>query len=211
MKRAKDEKSNVPKGYIHVPGVGLVQLKRMLMKSYYYGVPIPQDVDSDMTIGLFCGHIGEREWTNFTRPRMLPVGHEAVICKVSLAVRPTAEIKVVDVFTALQFGDMQIRIGAVDEFIREPLSFFPITLYGEIAAREDDLLQRLAVTREIEDEMDEDERRRIMKVLSGIAIPASIGESMLIDGNIDLRKELYGTPPFTLYVILHTITTTPVR
>ena len=81
----------------------------------------------------------------------------------------------------------------------------------KIAAREDDLLQRLAIEREIKDEMDEEERRRIMKAMTGLAIPTMIGESQPIDGDIVLRKALYGTPQFTLYVILHTLTIRPMR
>lgn len=205
----KKGKEQTPPGYIHIPGVGDVKVTRVMMKSYYYGVAIPQDIDADATAGLFDGHIGDREWTNFTRPRALPIGHEALIYKVSLAVKPTAQTKIFDVFSALQFGDLKIIIGA-DEFVREPLSFFPVTLYGEIAAREDDILQRLAVSREIAGKADDKERSRLMKLLSGIGIPANVMESQIVDGAIDLRKALYGTPAFVLYVVLHTITTVPI-
>lgn len=198
------------RSYVYVPGKGEIEVRRLLMKSYYYGVPIPQDIDAGSTIGLFCGHIGDRQWTNFTRELMLPVGHEAIIYKVSLAVKPTEKTRIVDVFTALQLGDLEIKIGR-DEFVSEPLSFFPVTLYGEIAAREDDPLQRLALVKEIDQEADEEEVARLQRLLSGIAIPAHIQESQALYGDIHLRKELYGTPAFTLYVILHTITVRPIR
>ena len=206
-----DDTPNAKPGMVFVPSLGWIALKRVALKSYYYGVAIPQDIEADATIALFDGHIGDREWTNFTRPRMLPVGHTATLFKVSLAVKPTAETRIVDVFSALQFGDLNINIGAVDEFVSEPLSFFPVTLYGEIAERQGDILQPIALDVQLKRDVPYDEQKEIMGALSGIGIPCEIGESQMIDGSMDLRKGLYGSPAFVLYVVLHTITSMPVR
>lgn len=219
MKRRKDGSAiDAKQGHVLVPGRGWVELRSMIIKAYYYGIQIPQDIDSNAVIGLFSGHIGDLEWTNFTRPRMLPAGHEATIFRVSLAVRPTTETRIVDVYNALQSGDIRIGVGArwdEEDLLCEPLAFFPVVIYGEIAARKDDLLQRLALTidihRDAEGNFDEEQIPRLMKLLSGYGIPAAVGESQIIDGNINLRKALYGTPAFKLYVILHTITTRPLR
>lgn len=211
MRSGKDQRaSGTPPEGGNFDGFGRVHMTRLVMRSYYYGVGIPQDVDSDATIGLFEGHIGDRQWTNLTRPGRLPVGHTAMLFKVSLAVKPTEETRILDVFSALQLGDLRITIGS-DEFLREPLSFFPVTLYGEIAAREADPLRRLAVSIEVKHGVDDEEQKRLLRRLSGIAIPTMIGYEQLIDGAIDLNSRLYGTPAFVLYVCLHTITVEPIR
>ena len=88
MKNSGPPTSHRP-GEIYVPGLGMRTFTRMLMKSYYYGIPFPQDFEQGATIGLFDDHIGDPLWTNLTRPRMLPVGHKATIFKVTLAVKPT--------------------------------------------------------------------------------------------------------------------------
>ncbi len=181
------------------------------MKSYYYGVPIPQDVKVNATTALFGGHIGDKEWTNFTRPNMIPKWHRSLVYKVSLAVKPTAEVKVVDIFRALQLGELTINVRHQEPFISEPLSFFPVTIYGEMAARENDLAAQVSLPTTETGELDEQASKAAMRALSKMAIPIDLDDSVIIDGEIDLRKELYGTPPFVLYVILHTVTKIPLR
>ena len=205
---SKDKKA--PPGHVYVPGRGLVEISQYVMKSYYYRITIPQDINAGATIGLFCGHIGEAEWTNFTRERMFPVGHSTILYKVSLAVKPNRDTKVFDVIEALQLGQLTIRTGA-NEFLSEPLSFFPVSIYGETASREKDPLARLGLEIRLCTSENMEEARRVMWLISGIEIPLSVGESQTIDGDVDLHKDLFGSPKFGLYIVLHTITQKPLR
>lgn len=211
-KPASAEERQAPGGkQIYIEAIGQwVSVKCTVIKSYYYAIPVPQDFEAGLTADLFDANIGDLEWTNFQMPERLPAGHEAMIFKVSLAVRPTAEVRIVDIFTVLQHGHITIQIGDT-EFINEPLSFFPVTVYGEIAARENDLLQSLALVTAIPDVITDEERHKLMAALSGIAIPTWIAESQPITGCIDLGEGAYGTPGFDLFVVLHTITKMPMR
>lgn len=217
MRRKKDKEPEEKrpeekrKGQVYIEAIDQwVEVRRTVAISYYYAIQVPQDVESRMIIRLFLDHLGDPEWTNFARPEMLPVGHEALIYKVSLSVRPTAEVRIVDIITALQNGSIAIRIGA-DEFINEPLCFFPVTVYGEIAARENDLLQSLAMMTEFPDGMIGEKWEKFRASFSGIAIPSWIAESERIAGCVDLGKGAYGTPGFDLFVVLHSITKMPIE
>lgn len=206
-------KENNHSGAIYIEGRGWVDIRQWCMKSYYYRIMIPQDIDTGATIGLFCGNIGDKEWTNFTRERMLPVGHEAVIYRVSLVARPEKHTFLIDIMTALQLGHLTILINR-EEFISEPLSFFAVNLFGEMASREKDPLARLALEIHLAtDKSGEftEEAKRIISKMTGIEMPHFLPESCLIDGDIDLEKELYDIKPFGLYVVLHTITQKPLR
>ena len=209
-------------GAIFVEGRGWVDLRQWCMKSYYYRVMIPSNIartgsntDAGMTIGLFCDHIGDKEWTNFARERMLPEGHEAVIYRVSLVARPERHTFLIDVMTALQLGHLTISTEG-EEFISEPLSFFACNLFGEMASREKDPLARLAIEIHLattEGGEFTDAAKRIVSKTTGIEMPCLLQNQMCIDGHIDLKKELSGLTrkPFGLYVVLHTITQKPLR
>ena len=197
-------------GHVYIPGEGVYAIRNLYMKSYYYRIAIPQDINAAATIGLFCGHIGDSEWTNIPRNRMFARGHEVILYKVSLAVKPNEDTKVFDVIKALQYGHLTIRHRG-EEFISEPLSFFPVSLYGEVASRERDPLARLALETEIPRDLGEEAARHVAKLISGIDIPLYLSESQTIDGDVDLQQDLFGSPKFGLYIILHTITRKPVR
>ncbi len=135
MKDERHDREKHGPGVVYIDAINeWVSLSWWEMKSYYYGVPIPQDMEANMTAGLFGGHIGDKEWTNFTRPNMIPKWHRSLVYKVSLAVKPTAAVKVADIFRALQLGELTINVRHQEPFISEPLSFFPVTIYGEMAA-----------------------------------------------------------------------------
>jgi len=198
-------------GSVDIPGVGVREFREWCMKSYYYRITIPQEVDANATIGLFCGHIGDKEWTNFTRERMTPVAHETLIYRVSLVARPEKHTFLIDLMTALQSGHLTILIDG-EEFISEPLSFFAVNLFGEMTARENDPLARLALETQIATNVSGDFKevaKWTIRKISAIAIPEFLPESHHIDGYIDLDKKLYGLKPFGLYVVLHTITQKP--
>jgi len=208
----KKQKTLAP-GEVDVPGVGVRKFKQWCMKSYYYRITIPQDIDANATIGLFCGHIGDKEWTNFERACMLPVGHEALIYRVSLIARPEKHTFLIDVMRAVLSGHLTILTDG-EEFISEPLFFFAVNLFGEMTSREKDPLARLALETQIatnESGGFKEVAKWISRKISGIAIPLFLPESCSIDGHIDLEKKLYGVKPFGLYVVLHTITQKPLR
>ncbi len=207
-----EKKDEIRPGRVYIPAIdNWVELNSWQLKSYYYGVSIPQDMEADMTIGLFEGHIGDKEWTNFTRPNMIPKWHRSLIYKVSLAVGQTADVKIVDVFRALQLGVLTIKVRGQEPLISEPLSFFPVTIYGEMAERKDDLSTRVALLSSESGGLDQETARPILNAISKMALPIDLDDSVIIDGDLDVRKELYGTPPFVLYVILHSITTMPIK
>ncbi len=198
-------------GFIYIKAIDQwVAVKRWQIITYYYGVRIPQDINSDATAGLFETRGVDKDLTNFSRPFMFPAGHECLIYKVSLAVKPTEQARIVDVFMALQSGDLTIHLWDETPFICEPLSFFPVTIYGELAARENDILERVAISQMDREELYSDETAALIQAISGMATPAFVGESQKINGHVDLKKELYGTTPFTLYVLLHTVSMIPV-
>jgi len=212
MKPEMRDKENIRPGMVYVKSLERwINIAWWQMKSYYYGVQIPQDLNGNSTIGLFGGNIGDKQWTNFTRPNMIPEWHTSLVYKVSLAVRPTAEVKIVDIFTALQLGELTINIRGQEPLISEPLSFFPVTIYGEMAARENDLAAHVALPTTESGELDVKKSEAIMSGVSKMAIDIGLDDSVILDGEIDLRKELYGTPPFVLYVLLHTVTSMPLR
>lgn len=207
MKKQK----TLPPGSLDIPGVGVRKFREWCMKSYYYRITIPQDIDANATIGLFCGHIGDKQWTNFERERMLPVGHEALIYRISLIARPEKHTLLIDVMTALQSGHLTILTNG-EEFISEPLSFFAVNLFGQMTSREKDPLARLALECRIatnESGRFADFADWMIRKISGIEIPRFLHEPHPIDGYIDLDKKLYGVNPFGLYVVLHTVTQKP--
>ena len=202
-------------GSVWIEGRGLVRFRQWFMKSYYYMVTIPQKVNEDTTIPLFCEHLGEKKWTNFTRDRKLPRGHEAMIFRVSLAVVPARHTMTFDIMEAMQRGHLTILLSGA-EWLSEPLSFFAVNLLGEIAFRNDDPLGRLAVEVALttsEDGAFTKEARRIMEKIAGMPLPPTLPESYPIDGQIQFRarKELYNKKPFDLVVLLHTITSKPLE
>lgn len=232
MKKKKLRISEPPKpgpGEVFMPGVGMIQIRSWFMKSYYYLVTIPQPSDIEYRIPLFDDHIGDLEWTNMPRPRMLAEDDKAVVYKVSLVVKPDRETRIFDVIEALQYGHLTIsqgreesvseqssfadkrlaeKPGKLEDFVSEPLWFFPVNIYGEIASRERDLVAHLLLEREIpkKDAMTDQERRAFSKAITGLDIPLDIGTSDKIWGQVKLDRALYGSPQFGLYVVLHTVT-----
>ena len=198
-------------GFLYIKALDKwVAMKRWQSITYYYGVRMPQDINSDSTAGLFETRDVDKDLTNFTRPFTFPAGQECLIYRVSLAVKPTEQVRIVDVLMALQSGNLTINLWGETPFICEPLTFFPVTIYGECAARENNILERLAISQMAREPVDTDESAALIQAISGMAIPAFVGESQKINGHIDLEKELYGTTPFTLFVLLHTVSSIPV-
>jgi len=196
----------------HIEGVGVREFRQWYMKAYYYRVTIPQDINADSTIALFCGHIGDLQWTNIPRDRMFAEFDQVILYKVSLVVKPNEDTRIFDVISALQHGHLTIR-NRGQEFVSEPLSFFPVNIYAEIAGRERDPLARLAVQTLIPrpETLDEDTSKRLMNAITGLDIPLFIPDTETIDGEVDLDKALFGSPEFGLFVVLHTVTSYPLR
>jgi len=217
-KKAKDSpivsaaSKDPPPGTRLVEGVGYVDIRQYVMKTWYYRITVPQDINADSTIGLFCDHIGDLQWTNFARDNMFPLGHTVIIYRVSLMVRPEKHTFLIDVTYALQYGHLNLTHGA-EEFISLPLSFFPVNLYGQTANDEGDPLARLAMETLIATDDEPEEAKRMMQKISRMEIPLLIPGEHPIYGSVDLKKELWrvGRKPFGLYILLHTITQKPLR
>lgn len=187
-----------------------VDVRYWQMKSYYYGVQIPDTLDIDTEIPLFDGNIGDLEWTNMSRANYLPEGHYAAIYKVALSVKACPGTTLMDVFTALQYGSLALKFGCA-EAVQEPLSAFPVNIYGEIVHRYDDPVAALGVSRALPTGKSGELLDPVVQRLKSVMIPTEIGDETYMGGSVTLRRGLNIGTGFVLYVSLYSITSAPLR
>jgi hypothetical protein len=199
-----------PPGTVYLDGVGYVRLSTLILKRYYSGVNIPATVDQEMEIPLFGQeHIGDSEWTNLETPNHIAKGHSALIYRVALSVKAAPDTTLMDIYTALQFGDLFLRLGA--NRFQEPLSAYPVTLYGEVVERQDDPTAALQKTKRLLTDLDDQEEIAVIKRLMSALIPTAMDFETWIEGTVTLRPGLTIGSGFVLYVCLYSITSLPLR